>query len=258
MASGKRRRLETTVATIHQRWGLKALRRWGEVDKKVGIPCIPTSFPALDQALGTGGVPRGRITEILGVPTSGMSTLAPKIISSAQSHEDTAVYVDLGHTFDPDYAVRCGVDLATLFIVRPHSGREALEITQALIASGSTGVLIFDSVPHLLREPLGARDMSAALRRMAATLDSSPCALIFLTPLHFGDASSADNYPSGFTLPHYASVRLLLEKESWIRKRCDVRGYRSRVVVLKNKLGPAGKSATIAITFNGVVQGNGT
>jgi recombination protein RecA len=166
--------------------------------------------------------------------------------------------VDLSYTFDPDYAVRCGVSLERLLLVRPHSGREALEIAASLIADGGIGVLILDSVSQLLGETHGPQLMSAALRQLVGALAESPCALVFLTPLYFGDAASKDNYPSGFAVPHYAAVRLLIEKERWLRKRRDVRGYRVRVTVIKNKLAPSRKSATIEITFNGVVNGNST
>lgn len=264
--NNKMKRLEMTVAAVQRRWGPKALRRLGASATTAEIPHIPTGFPALDKALGIVGVPRGQVTEILAAPTSGMTTLALRTIASAQAGGDTAAYVDLGCTFDPDYAARCGVNPASLLLVRPHTGGEALEIAHALIASGGTGVLVFDSVSHLLGEPYGAQAMSAALRRLTGTLAGSPCALIFLTPLYFGDAASMNNYPSGFALPHYAAVRLLIEpvpadrpgKERWIRKRRDVRGYQARVTVLKNKLAAAGRQVTIAITFNGVVNGNST
>lgn len=256
--SRKTKLLDMTVAAIQRRWGPEALRRLGQSAPAAQIPHIPTGFPDLDKALGIGGIPRGRITEILGVPTSGMATLALKILASAQAEQDMAVYMDPGYTFDPDYAARCGVTPEKLLLVRPHTGSEALEILHTLIASRGTGVLVFDSISHLMAEVYGPQAISSTLRRLTDTLARSPCALVFLTPLYFGDATSSDNYPSGFALPHYAAVRLLIEKEQWIRKRRDVRGYRARVTVLKNKLGSPGKSVSIAITFNGVVDGNGT
>jgi recombination protein RecA len=187
-----------------------------------------------------------------------MATLTLKVIANAQAQGDVAAYLDLSQTFDPDYAARCGVDLEGLLLARPHTGAEALEILYSLIASRGAGVLIFDSISQLIAESHGPQAISIALRRLVSALAHAPCALIFLTPLHFGDADSTDNYPSGFALPHYTAVRLLVEKEGWLRKRRDVRGYRARVTVLKNKLGPSGKSVSIAITFNGVVDGNGT
>jgi recombination protein RecA len=256
--SRKTKLLDMTVAAIQRRWGPQALRRWEQAIPAAPIPHIPTGFPALDKILEIGGIPRGRITEILGAPTSGMATLALKVVANAQAHRDTVAYVDLSYTFDPYYALRCGVSPDRLLLVRPHSGEEALEILYTLIASRGTGVLVFDSVSQLVTQSHGPQVLSTVLRRLAGVLDRSPCAAIFLTALHFGDAASMDNYPSGFALPHYATVRLLIEKEEWIRKRRDVRGYRARVTVLKNKLGSPGKSAPISITFNGVVDGDGT
>jgi recombination protein RecA len=251
--------LEATVATIQRRWGLKALRRGRPVTTSEEIPHIPTGFAKLDQALaGIGGIPRSRLTELLGAPTSGMATLALKIIATAQAAGDKAAYVDLAATFDPDYAARCEVNLARLLLVRPQSGPEALEIIQALITSQGVGVLVFDAVPHLLADSPNSQTLATALDRLPPLLAKSPCAPIFLTPLHFGDAMSTANYPGGFALPHYATLRLVLEKERWLQKGQDIQGYKARVLVLKNKLGAAGKSASIAITFNGVVRGDGT
>ena len=247
-----------TVKAIQKRWGLRAIRKLEASTTTMEIPHIATGFPALDQALGIGGIPRGRVTEILGAPTSGMATLGLKLIAKAQEDRDTAAYVDLSYTFDPDYAVRCAVSLERLLLVRPHSGKEALEIAASMVVGGGIGVLIFDSVSQLLGETHGPQLMSAALRQLGGHLAESPCALVFLTSLHFGDAASKDNYPSGFALPHYAAMRLLIKKERWIKRRRDVRGYRAKVTVIKNKLAAAGKSATIEITFNGVVNGNGT
>jgi recombination protein RecA len=252
------RRLATVVVNLQQRYGAAVVRKASEAARANPRLALPTSFPELDAALGSGGLPRGRLTEFLGAPTSGMVTLALKVIATAQAEGDVAAYVDLGYTFDPDYAARCGVNPARLLLVRPHTGHEALEIVHDLVAGRGTGVLVFDAVSHLLIEPGSPQAMPAALHRLAGALAASPCVPIFLTPLYFGDAQSADNYPGGFALPQYAAVRLLIEKERWLRKGRDVRGYQARVTVLKNKLAAAGRQATIAITFDGVVLGNGT
>jgi recombination protein RecA len=257
-ARKKKKLLDATVAAIQQRWGPQALRRWGQAPARVEVPHIPTGFPALDNALGVGGLPRSRITEFLGVPTSGMATLALKVVARAQAMGDMAAYLDLGYTFDPGYAARCEVNLKHLLLVRPRTGDEALDILYSLVAGRGVGILVFDSTSHLIAESRGSRAMSAALRKLTGALAQSPCVCLFLTPLHFGAAGSSNNYPGGFALPNYAAVRLLLEKEEWLRKGRDVRGYRARATVLKNKLGPAGKQAAIAITFDGVVHGNGT
>jgi recombination protein RecA len=257
--SKKRKRLEMTVGAIQRRWGLRALRRLEADPAKAAIPHISTGFPTLDKALdGIGGIPRSRLSELLGQPTSGMATLALKIIANAQAEGDTVAYVDLSATFDPDYAHRCDVNLNKLLLVRPQSGLEALTITESLLRSRGTGVLLFDAVPHLMREAGGARALPTLLRQMVHSLSQSPCALIFLTPLIYGNAMSADNYPGGFALPPYAAVRLLIQKERWLHRRRDVYGYEAQVRILKNKLGRAGKQARIAITFNGTVRGDST
>ena len=257
--SKRRKRLEATVGAIQRRWGIRALRRLEADSAKAVVPHISTSFPSLDKALdGIGGIPRSRLTELLGQPTSGMATLALKIVAKAQAEGDRVAYIDLSATFDPDYAHRCEVNLNKLLLVRPHSGREALEITESLLRSRGVGVLLFDATPHLMREKHGARILAALLRQMVHSLSQSPCALIFLTPLMYGDSMSADNYPGSFALPYYTSVRLLIQKERWLHRRRDVRGYEAQVRILKNKLGRAGKTAKIAITFNGTVRGDGT
>jgi recombination protein RecA len=254
----RERRLATVVVNLQQRYGASAIQKASEMARAKPVFALSTSFPDLDAALGIGGLPRGRLTEFLGTPTSGIATLALKVTATAQAEGDTAAYIDLGYTFDPDYAARCGVNPARLLLVRPQSGSEALEIVYSLVAGGGVGVLVFDSVSHLLAESSSPQAMAALLPRLASALAGSACALVFLTPLYFGEATSLDNYPSGFALPHYAAVRLLVEKEEWIRKRRDIRGYQARVTVLKNKLAAAGRSVTIAITFDGVVLGNGT
>lgn len=249
------------VTEVQRKWGPKALRKLETSTPAAEVPRIPTGFPALDQALGIGGIPRGRITEILGAPTSGMTTLALQVIAQAQAAGDTAIYVDLGYTFDPDYAACCGVNPAHLLLVRPRTAGEALEMVEALVASHGTGVLVFDSVAHLqtarpgslAREPGDAQAMPGVLRRLLGPLAGSPCALIFLTPLASGEATASRNYPRGLALPDYAAVRLLLQRERWIYRPRAIYGYQARVTVLKNKLAAAGRQVVITITFNGIV-----
>ncbi|MEW5961769.1 MAG: hypothetical protein AB1801_28960 [Chloroflexota bacterium] len=258
MRSKKRKRLEAVVTAVQARWGTKALQRAERIKPDAEVPHIPTDFPPLDKALSIGGLPRGRLTELLGTPTSGRATLALKVLANAQVKGDMAAYLDLGATFDPDYATRCGVNLSQLLLVRPQTGREALEIALRLIASHSAGVLIFDAVSNLFSYPDEVAALSALLRQFPRALAASPCAAIFLTPLRDNDAASAANYPPGFALPDYAALRLLLEKERWLYRGQTIRGYEARVQTLKNKLGPTRKAVTIAITFNGVVKGDGT
>lgn len=250
MASKKQKRLDATIALIQGKWGLEAIRRGGSAKPTAEIPHIPTGFTSLDKALaGIGGIPRSRLTEILGAPTSGMTTLALKIIANAQANKDLATYVDLGQTFDPDYAARCGVNLSKLLLVRPHSRHEALEIVHTLVGSRGLGVLVFDTTTHLLTDLKNLEILSVSLSKLLPTLAKSPCAAIFLTSL---PTPLAD-----FALPH-ATVRLLFEKERWLNKGHDIRGYEAQIRILTNKLGPAGRSAKVSITFNGVVKGDST
>jgi recombination protein RecA len=250
MASKKQKRLEATLAFIRGKWGSEAIRPGRSASPPAEIPHIPTGFTSLDRALtGIGGIPRSRLTEILGAPTSGMTTLALKVIVNAQAQRDRAVYVDLGKTFDPDYAARCDVNLSKLLVVRPHNGQEALEIVQSLVRSRGLGVLVFGTTTHLLTDPPAFEVLPASLSKLLPPLTKSPCAVIFLTslPLPLAD----------FALP-YATLRLRFEKERWLNKGSDIRGYEAQIRVLTNKLGPAGRSAKIAITFNGVVKGDAT
>ena len=254
----KQRKLEMTVRAIQMRWGARALHKLGTSATTVKVPHIPSGFPALDQALGIGGIPRGRVTEILGPLTSGKTTIALKIIAHAQGLKDKAAYIDLSQTLDPDYAFRCGVDLRRLLIVQPNSAREALAIANSLVSSKGLGVIVFDSVASMLGETPSPQLMSEALRQLTGSLADSACALIFLTSLCFGGPSSKHNYPSGFALSHYASLRLLVERERWLKRYGDIRGYRAEVEVIKNKLAPSGKRVNVSITFNGTVNGNST
>lgn len=251
--SNKRKRLEAAVTALQQRWGDTAVQRGAR--PAATLPAISTGFAALDAILdGCHGIPRNRLTELLGAPTSGMTTIALKALAQAQQGGDPAAYLDLAHTFDPDYVARCGVNLRRLLLVRPHSGPEALTIVESLLRQRSLGLLIFDSVAGLHDDPLAA----TALSQLSAPLAQSGAALLFLTPLRSGGALATANYPPDFALPHFASLRLALTKEKWLNRGRDVRGYEAKVLVLKNRLGRAGLSATLAIIFNGTVRGDAT
>ena len=252
MTSEKKRRLEMTVAAIRQQWGTRAIRRARQTPAT--IPHISPSFASLDEALGIGGIPRGRITEIAGAPTSGMATTALKILANAQAGDGTAIYLDLDRTFDPHYAARCGLDLTRLLIVHPYDERQALAILQDFILGGGASAVVFDIPYQLLARPqqLG-QALATTLGRLIAPLAKTAAALIFLTALPPRAQSSLDRYPDHLTIPHYATVRLFIDKERWLYQREDIRGYQAQVHVVKNKLGPAGAHVSIAITFNGTV-----
>ena len=257
--STKRKRLNLVVRKIQHRFGPKAVQRGVPASGQVSH--IPTGFADLDKALdGIRGIPRGRLTEILSVRTAGAATLTLKVMATAQAEGTLATYLDLGATFDPDYAVRCQVQFSRsqFLLVNPDTTVEALEIAQTLIARHSTGVLVFDAVSPRLSAGEDVPRIEALLRQVPQALAGSNCALIVLTPVDTPKAK-AKVYPPGFAaLPYYASLRLLLRKERWLLKHNDIRGYESRAVVLNNKFGKSGRSARIAITFNGVAAGDST
>jgi recombination protein RecA len=254
--SDRRKRLAAAVAAIQMRWGQRALRRGPAPIPPQAV--IPTGFAGLDAMLdGCGGIPRGRISELLGAPTSGMVTLALKVMAEAQAGGDMVAWLDMGHTFDPDYADRCGVDTSRLLLARPHSGKEALALVHQLVLGHSVGLIVFDAIPDLL----GARSpatLAALLTGLPALLAQSPAALLCLTPLRFGGAMSVANYPPGLPLPALATLRLELRKERWLYRDNDVRGYQAQALLLKNKLGRAGQRTRLSITFNGTVRGDAT
>jgi recombination protein RecA len=257
----KRQKLEAAVTLIHRRFGPRSLVKGRVPTADAATPCarvphIPTGFPILDQALGIGGLPKGKISELLGLATSGKTTLALKFLTQAQAGDDRAAacgvgYVDQARYFDPDYAHRCGVDLSRLLVGSPYDVHEALAMTEALIKDGGLAALIFDALDLFWTDPEAARLLVATLDRLTAPLAHSGTALLFLR------AEVSSRSPALSALAHYASVRLQLTRERWLRRHGDIQGYEARVEVLKNKLGPAGRAVKLTIEFNGTVRGNG-
>jgi recombination protein RecA len=246
--NAKNTKLDSTVASLQDRWGSKAIQRLDQVRRSTE-PYISTGFPALDDALSMGGLPGGRICEIVGIPTSGMATIAFQIIAQAQVQAGTAIYIDLGHNFDPDYAANCGLDLNQLVLVRPHDAYQALVILQDFISVGGISILVFDIDQVLLNESKLAKSLTTTLDRIISPLSRTECVLLFLTSLSTTEAPSLADYPKSSILPHYSAVRLFIQRERWLYKQGDIRGYRANVMVAKNKLGPAGKEANISIQF---------
>lgn len=255
MPAEKKRRLEQTVAGLQARWGVRAVRRLGEdVTTPSLTPHIPTGFAALDKALVIGGIPRGRVTELIGIPTSGMSTLALKIAANAQEGGRTAIYFDLDHTLDPDYAARCGVVLDQLAVARPEGVPQTTGLLHDLVLTAGAAILVLNLHSGLLAQAGITQTLSNTLARLMAPLAKTDSALLCLTALPPRRDTALKHYPAGINLPHYAAVRLLIQRERWLYKRQDIRGYEAQVEVVKNKFGPAGQRAPIAITFNGVVK----
>ncbi len=260
----RQRQLDMAVAAIHRRHGPRALVKGKPAS---AVPHIPTGFPALDRVLGIGGLPRGRVCELVGPATSGKTTLALKFLAQAQMGGGQQVarqhvgYVDQALYFDPDYAYRCGLDLSRLLVGTAHDLQEALAMTEALARNGDLAALVFDALSFLWTDPVAASLLAATLNRLPAFLARSGTTLLVLHDSPLGNSPTSDTPTSDTlalsTLAHTAAVRLQVVRERWLRQHGDVRGYEARVEVLKNRHGPAGRQATIAIEFNGIVRGYG-
>ena len=255
---GKKRarqeKLEQAVALIQRRFGPRALVRGRPsrtVEASGAIPHIPTGFPALDQALGVGGFPKGKIVELTGQGTSGKTTLALKFLAQAQACDQHVGYVDQARYFDPDYAHRCGLDLSRLLIGRPYDLPEALAMTETLVRDGGLAALVFDALDVVWTDSEAARPLVATLDRLTPALTRSGAVLLFLHGLDSGAS------PALLALAHYAGLRLQPDRERWLHRHGDVRGYQVQVTVRKNRLGPSGRSVRLEIAFNGTVKGNG-
>jgi recombination protein RecA len=250
----RQRQLDMAMAIIQRQHGPWALVKGGVRIAAATIPHIPTGFPALDRALTIGGLPRGQVCELAGPATSGKTTLALKFLAQAQASgtaEGRVAYVDQALYFDPDYAYRCDVDLSRLLVGTAHDLREALATTEALARSGGLAALVFDALDFLWTDPVAASLLAATLNRLPAALARSGTALLVLHESPGGRSSALS------ALDHTAAVCLQVMRERWLRQGDDVRGYEARVEVRKNRFGPAGRSAQVAIKFNGTVRGNG-
>ena len=247
-------KLELTIANLHHRFGPQSVvqgRSFPAVSPRAAsaVSHIPTGFAALDEALGIGGLPRGKISELIGLPTSGKTTLALKFLQQAQTNGDIG-YIDQARYFDADYAHRCGVDLARLVVGDPYGPTEALAMAEALLRDGELSALVFDTMGFAWATPETSRQLADWLGRLSAPLSRAQTALLFL----YDDDATSSHLS---VLAHVAAVRLHLTRERWQRKDGDIRGYEARVEVLKNRFAPAGRTVTISIAFNGTVHGNG-
>ncbi|MDW8027976.1 MAG: recombinase RecA [Armatimonadota bacterium] len=256
--------LEATIAQIEKKHGKGAIMKLTELPPRLQVDVIPTGAIELDIALGIGGIPRGRVTEIFGQEGSGKTTLAYHIIAEAQKLGGVAVYIDTEHALDPEYAKNVGIDLERLLLSQPDTGEQALEIADAFVRSGVVDVIVIDSVAALVPKAelegemgeshvgLQARLMSQALRKLVGSIQKSRTAAIFINQVRqrigitYGNPETT---PGGLALKFYATVRLRLNRGEPIKVGNETVGHRVEVKVVKNKLAPPFKDATIDIYF---------